>query len=53
MAALSKFELVDYYIIKYIHGKMCPLSPMMSTSKSDSGKSPAVSGSCGGIRQAW
>lgn len=39
MAAFSKFELVDYYAIKYIHGKTCPVSPVMSTSKFDSGKS--------------
>lgn len=51
MAAFSKFELVDYYTIKYICGKTCPVPPMMSTSSSDSGKSPATSGSVRGQRR--
>lgn len=53
MAAFAKFEVVNCYIIKCIHGIMCPVSPMMSTSKSGSGKSPAMSGSYKGILQAW
>jgi len=52
MAALSKFDLVDYDIVKYIHGKMCHVSPVTSTSKSDSRKSRAMSGIFKGITQA-